>query len=118
TVVTDTCTYLTPILRPEVDVVLTNSAKWAYYSPANIGVRVILGSLEECVRSSVEGTVWRDEELFRDRSPSGPGSWVGPRRRGRPRGGPGVLGRGGRRHRRGRRSPPPSGRGRSPGVDS
>jgi len=28
---------------------------------------VILGSLEECVRSSVEGTVWRDDELFRDR---------------------------------------------------
>ena len=67
TVVTDTCTYLTPILRPEVDVVMTNSAKWAYYAPANIGVRVILGSLEECVRSSVEGTVWRDDELFRDR---------------------------------------------------
>jgi predicted aconitase len=67
TVVTDTCTYLTPILRPQVEVVMTNSGKWAYYAPANIGVRVVLGTLEECARSAVEGTVRREDAAFLDR---------------------------------------------------
>jgi predicted aconitase len=62
--VTDTCTYLTPIIDPGARVVMTDSAKWAYYAPANIGVDVAFGSLEECVRSAVEGRVWRDPELF------------------------------------------------------
>ena len=66
TVVADTCTYVTPILEPEIGVVMTDSGKWAYYAPGNIGVEVILGSLEECVRSAVEGRVWRDPGLFAD----------------------------------------------------
>ena len=28
--------------------VMTSSAKWAYYAPANLGVEVVFGSLEEC----------------------------------------------------------------------
>jgi predicted aconitase len=63
--VVDTCTYVTPILDPGRRVVMTNSGKWAYYAPANIGVEVVLGSLEECVRSAAEGRVWRDERLWR-----------------------------------------------------
>jgi predicted aconitase len=43
---------------------MTNSAKWAYYAPGNIGVKVVFGSMEECVRSAIEGRVWRDEELW------------------------------------------------------
>ncbi len=58
-VVTDTCTYLTPILRAAQGVVMTNSGKWAYYAPANIGVQVAFGDLEDCVRSAAEGRVVR-----------------------------------------------------------
>jgi predicted aconitase len=64
--VVDTCTYITPILDPGRRVVMTNSGKWAYYAPGNIGVQVVFGSLEECVRSAVDGKVWRDERLWRD----------------------------------------------------
>ncbi len=61
--VTDTCTYITPILRRH-EVAMTNSGKWAYYAPGNIGVRVVFGSTRECVRSAIEGRVWRDEDLW------------------------------------------------------
>ena len=49
TIVTDTCTYITPILDRSVKVVMTDSAKWAHYAPGNLGVSVVLGSLSECV---------------------------------------------------------------------
>jgi predicted aconitase len=65
-VVTDTCTYVTTILRPGRGVVMTDSAKWAYYAPGNIGAEVIFGSMPECVRSAVTGRVWRDPELWAD----------------------------------------------------
>lgn len=51
-VVTDTCTYLTPILDPDVRVVITDSGKWAYYAPGNIGVGVIFASTWECVETA------------------------------------------------------------------
>ena len=65
-VVVDTCTYITPILDPGRRAVMTNSGKWAYYAPGNIGVQVVFGSLGECVRSAVDGRVWRDEALWHD----------------------------------------------------
>jgi predicted aconitase len=61
--VVDTCTYVTPILRGSGPV-MTNSGKWAYYAPGNLGVDVVFGSLEECVRSAARGEVWRDRELW------------------------------------------------------
>jgi predicted aconitase len=63
-VVVDTCTYVTPILRHRDGVVMTNSGKWAFYAPGNLGVDVAFGSLEECVRSAARGEVWRDPELW------------------------------------------------------
>ncbi|HXF36025.1 MAG TPA: aconitase X catalytic domain-containing protein [Actinomycetota bacterium] len=63
-VVTDTCTYLTPIIRNPDGAVMTDSAKWAWYAPGNLGVEVVFGSLEECVRSALLGRVWRDEGLW------------------------------------------------------
>lgn len=62
--VVDTCTYVTPILRRTDGPVMTNSAKWAYYAPGNLGVEVVFGSLEECLRSAAAGRVWRDPELW------------------------------------------------------
>ncbi len=55
TIVTDTCTYITPIIETKEGVVLTNSGKWAYYAPANLGVGVAFGSLATCVESAVAG---------------------------------------------------------------
>lgn len=57
TVVTDTCTYITPILGDVDGAVMTNSAKWAYYAPGNLGVDVAFGSLAECVESAAAGRV-------------------------------------------------------------
>ncbi len=63
-VVTDTCTYITPIIRNRRGAVMTDSAKWAFYAPTNLGVDVVFGSAEECVASAVAGSVTRDQELW------------------------------------------------------
>ena len=59
-IVTDTCTYITPILSGRPGAVMTNSAKWAWYAPNNLGYEVVFASLDECVESAVRGAVWRD----------------------------------------------------------
>lgn len=63
-VVVDTCVVVTPIARARQGVLMTNSGKFAHYSPGNIGLQVVFGSLEECVRSGAIGRVWRDEGLW------------------------------------------------------
>jgi predicted aconitase len=65
-VVVDTCTYVTPILRNRDGVAMTNSGKWAYYAPGNLGIGVAFGSLRECVESAARGEVWRDPDLWTD----------------------------------------------------
>lgn len=57
TVLTDTCSYIAPILRPTDGAIMTDSAKWAYYAPGNIGASVIFGSTEDCIESAVSGRV-------------------------------------------------------------
>ncbi len=64
TFVTDTCTYITPIVRNTEGLAMTDSAKWAYYAPGNIGVDVIFGSVGECVESAVAGRIVRDKGLW------------------------------------------------------
>jgi predicted aconitase len=65
--VVDTCTYITPILdAPPGSVVMTNSAKWAWYAPANLDVRVAFGTLEDCVESAVAGRVVRSRPGWLD----------------------------------------------------
>ncbi|MFI5607756.1 aconitase X [Amycolatopsis sp. NPDC051903] len=63
-IVVDTCTYLTPIVEQDVRTAMTNSGKWAWYAPGNIGVAVVFGSLAECVASARAGRVVRDEALW------------------------------------------------------
>lgn len=58
-IVTDTCTYLTPILERMDGTVMTNSGKWAHYAPGNLGVQVAFGELEECIASAAAGRVVR-----------------------------------------------------------
>jgi predicted aconitase len=60
----DTCSYIAPILRPGEGAVMTDSAKWAYYAPGNVGAEVVLGSTAECIRSAVAGRVLRDDALW------------------------------------------------------
>lgn len=55
TFVTDTCTYITPIIGEVGGSVMTNSGKWAYYAPGNLGFEVVMGSLADCVESAVLG---------------------------------------------------------------
>jgi predicted aconitase len=57
TIVTDTCTYITPIIGPVDGPVLTNSGKWAYYAPANLGVDVVFAGLAECVEAALTGRI-------------------------------------------------------------
>jgi predicted aconitase len=66
TVVADTCTYLVPIIHDVRGPVMTNSAKWAWYAPGNLGFDTMLGSLEECVRSAAAGRLVRDPALWGD----------------------------------------------------
>jgi hypothetical protein len=60
----DTCSYLGPILRPSSLPTMTDSGKWAYYAPGNIGAEVVFGSRRECLRSAISGRVWRDDALW------------------------------------------------------
>jgi predicted aconitase len=63
-VVTDTCTYVTPILAPTVRTVMTNSGKWAWYAPGNLGIDAALGTLAECIASARAGRVVRDDDVW------------------------------------------------------
>jgi predicted aconitase len=65
TLVSDTCTYITPVIRDAAGPIMTDSAKWAWYAPGNLGFDTAFGSMEECVRSAYAGMVVRDEELWR-----------------------------------------------------
>ena len=59
TLVVDTCTYVTAIMRELDGAMMTNSGKWAWYAPGNLGVGVAFGTLAECVTSAVSGRVVR-----------------------------------------------------------
>ena len=64
--VTDTCTYITPVMADIHGTAMTDSAKWAYYAPGNLGLDVAFGSVEDCVESAVCGEVVRDEGVWAD----------------------------------------------------
>lgn len=57
----DTCILTTPMLPDSVKILMTNSAKYAYYSPGMLGAEIVFGSLRDCVESAVHGRVVRDE---------------------------------------------------------
>jgi hypothetical protein len=60
----DTCSYIAPVLRGPSGPVMTDSAKWAYYAPGNIGARVVFASTASCVRSAMAGRVVRDDGVW------------------------------------------------------
>ncbi|MDH3662421.1 MAG: aconitase X catalytic domain-containing protein, partial [Alphaproteobacteria bacterium] len=59
-----TCVVVTPILKQASGVLMTNSGKFAHYSPSTVNHEVVYGSLADCVRSAVTGRVVRDERLW------------------------------------------------------
>jgi len=60
-IVTDTCTYFSPVINGLHGKIMTNSAKWAYYAPGMLPVEAVIGSLAECVESAVSGSVALDD---------------------------------------------------------
>mgnify|MGYP002063652059 CR=1 FL=1 len=60
-VTVDTCILTTPMLGDEVRTLMTNSPKFAYYTPGLLGKKVVFGSLADCVESAVQGRVIRGE---------------------------------------------------------
>ena len=61
----DTCILTSPMLPAEIQNLMTNSAKFAYYAPGLLGRKIAFGSLEDCVNSAVAGEVIRDESRWR-----------------------------------------------------
>jgi predicted aconitase len=57
TVLTDTCSYIAPVLPRGTRTVATNSGKWAAYAPANLGVDVVLTTTAGCVEAARTGRV-------------------------------------------------------------
>jgi predicted aconitase len=60
-VVLDTCIMNSPITSPDAKVMMTDSAKWAYYSPGELGIEIAFGSMRDCLRSATAGFVQREE---------------------------------------------------------
>ena len=60
----DTCILTSPMLPTDVKYLMTNSAKFAYYTPGLLGRQITFGSLKDCVESAIAGTVIRDETLW------------------------------------------------------
>ena len=62
--VVDTCVVVTAILPPRPGVMMTNSAKFAYYAMGNTGYMPMFGSLSDCIRSAQAGCTLRDPEIW------------------------------------------------------
>lgn len=64
-VTVDTCILTSPMLPDDIQNLMTNSAKFAYYSPGLLKKKIAFGSLEDCVNSAVAGKIIRDESLWK-----------------------------------------------------
>jgi len=60
-VTADTCIVVAPLVKPNAEVLMTNSAKYAHYGPGLLGVDSVFATMEECVASAVAGQVVRAE---------------------------------------------------------
>ncbi|MGF1525652.1 MAG: aconitase X [Candidatus Competibacterales bacterium] len=57
--VADTCTYVTTIIDPKAQVVMTDSGKLAHYAPGNLDVEIAFGTQADCLASAAVGKVVR-----------------------------------------------------------
>jgi predicted aconitase len=65
TVIADTCIVVTPILAASSGLLVTNSGKFAHYTPSTTGWDVLYGSLADCIESAVDGRLALDEAIWR-----------------------------------------------------
>jgi len=65
----DACPLVSPMLRQEERSVMTNSAKYAFYSPGLLTAGVRYGTLADCVESAVNGRVVVDDAAWETTSP-------------------------------------------------
>ncbi len=62
----DTCILTTPMLPETINSLMTNSAKYAYYSPGLLNVSVAYGGMEECVQSAVLGQITLQDSIWQN----------------------------------------------------
>lgn len=62
----DTCILTTPMLPKEIQFLMTNSAKFAYYTPGLLDKKIAFGSLADCINSAIAGEIVRDETLWKN----------------------------------------------------
>jgi len=67
TIVRDSCPFHVPVVMAEARVLMTDSAKCAYYAPGELDVRVAVGTLDACVDSAVTGEIRGGEPPWRVR---------------------------------------------------
>jgi predicted aconitase len=60
----DTCVVVSPLIKPDAHLLMTNSAKYAYYAPGKLRLPVVFGTLAECVDSAVAGRLVRNDTLW------------------------------------------------------
>lgn len=65
-VMVDSCVLTMPMGGLATKTLMTNSAKYAYYSPGLLGTAVAFGRLEDCIDSAVAGHVVRNEALWNE----------------------------------------------------
>ncbi len=51
----DTCVVVSPLIDSQARLLMTNSAKYAYYAPGQLNMGVIFGSLADCVETAASG---------------------------------------------------------------
>jgi cis-L-3-hydroxyproline dehydratase len=60
-VTADTCIVVAPLVKPDAEVLMTNSAKYAHYGPGLLGVDSVFATTEDCVASAIAGRIVRAE---------------------------------------------------------
>lgn len=60
----DTCIITTPMLPGNINALMTNSAKYALYTPGLLNKQIVFGSLKDCVHSAIAGKIIRDDSLW------------------------------------------------------
>ena len=63
-IMVDTCILTSPVLGDDVRTLMTNSAKFAYYTPGLLDRGMVFGALEDCVNSAECGRIERDESIW------------------------------------------------------
>ncbi|MEA3355997.1 MAG: aconitase X catalytic domain-containing protein [Candidatus Bipolaricaulota bacterium] len=61
----DTCVFHSPIISPHTKVIMTNSGKFAYYAPGELGVQVAFGGMKDCIHSAIEGVVSWEKSIWK-----------------------------------------------------